>query len=164
MRRFFIAAALLTTAAPSMAGDAPFCVYSYGPPQCFYYSVDTCRSAARASNGMCAPNNQPQQSQTQFQQPPPAQIQQYRPQTSITDLMKHMQDAGDAGRREGMERREFEARMALIRAQTEAAQRASQPYQPYPEASSPRFLCTDLDGMRFTTSTPAVGCVVIPGE
>ncbi len=63
---------MLVVGSVAAAGDAPFCVYSGGGTQCFYYNVQSCQSAAQSLNGMCAPNNQSQRNspqQTQLQYP-----------------------------------------------------------------------------------------------
>lgn len=118
MSRLALLLALALPAAAYASGDAPFCVYSpTGFASCFYYSIDSCRSAAAALGGMCAPNNQgpaaPTSSATQAQA---------RPQTSVLEMMRSIQAAADAGRQRALEQQEFEARMAVLRAQQEQAQ------------------------------------------
>lgn len=80
--------------------------------------------------------------------------------------------AGDEGRRRGMEQRESEARMALLKAQTEAVQprpgSASQSDKPFDWADvaksmeaeqGTRAVIYSCDGRQ--TTYPAVGCMVI---
>lgn len=181
-----VAAALCLAAVPALAsGDGPFCVYSSGGlASCFYYTIDSCRMAAKSLNGMCAPNNT-----TQIQQAPqPQHRQPATPQPSIMGMMQSIQVQGDAGRQRGMEQREFEARMALMRAQQEqaqaeaaaaaqrtqsegdgvalwdavgqAAQNAAAPGQASTAGRS-LFRCPRGDGTAVITYVPEPGCIFL---
>ena len=114
---------LLGATLPAVAGsDAPYCVYGNAPPSCFYYTLTTCRYAARGSGGMCAPNNQSSNAET-------VRPRQTAPQqgTSVLELMKHVQESGEAGRRAGMEQRQNNQQtMQAQGAQADAALRFNQ--------------------------------------
>jgi hypothetical protein len=129
--KIIIGLAFFTISGVAFATGAPFCVFSSGPPQCFYYDVNSCRSAAASLNGMCAPNNQPQQSQ----QPSQITVLQQSPTTvPRANIYNNLMDGVEQARKgseERQQREEHEARMRLYEAQTNAAlantQRQAQP-------------------------------------
>lgn len=87
-KRLILGIAALLPVSAFANGTAPFCVYSSGDPQCYYYTTQSCQSAARSLNGMCGPNTQQQPSQAQ-----PVQ------QTSVMDIYKQSMGGIQASRR-----------------------------------------------------------------
>ena len=128
---------LLPLAAP--AQQAPFCVFSGAGSQCYYYNLQACQSAARTLQGMCAPN----QAQAPQRYGAPVQPVTVQPQQPLQycdgyiignyctpDPGKKVMEAYNQARKQKMEREEHEARMALIRAQTQAISAPAQQYAP----------------------------------
>lgn len=178
-----LTAALLFIAMPAWAnGQAPFCVYSNGPPQCFHYSVQSCQDAARAFNGMCGANPASQQPGGVVRPVSPVPAPRFDPMES----MRYIQQRGDEGMRLGMEQREHAARMRLLEAQIEAARQASEPSKtPAPNGwegvvsavkahrarrsiedwnarqRGDSFRCDDGSGGALYTARPKAGCVYL---
>lgn len=173
-------APLLAPVSANGSGSAPFCVYSSGPPQCFYYSYESCLSAAKTFNGMCAPNNSPQQGQAPQQ--PQLQVIQPLPQSSagnspgIYEMMRQntldAAAARDAGIKRRQEQEEHEARMALLRSQTTAVEQQSagqanamtwEDVAKSAEAHAGKryviYSCS-FNGQTTLTTIPKIGCVV----
>lgn len=146
----WIGVALLALAPPALAtGTAPLCVYSSGTPQCFYYSVDSCQSAARTLGGTCSPNTERGDKTRTGLAPAPAE--------TVTlqhpNILRTMQEGQERGARERRAQEEHAARLRLIEAQTAAI-----------SASEPTYIvtyaCKDGDGNTFTSRVPFVGCIV----
>lgn len=152
-----LAAALLAAAplAASADGDAPFCVYTGSLVQCYYYSVDACRSAAASFNGMCAPNNQPAQAQQPMQQQP--RVQPIQSPNLIGNIMQGY-ELGAQQRRAREEAEEHAARMELMQLQAQALRQQQ-------ESLSPPlyYLCPDPDdGSRYNRSeVDGLGCTPV---
>ncbi|MCI4567568.1 Rap1a/Tai family immunity protein [Lysobacter sp. CFH 32150] len=133
---------------------APFCVYSSGPPQCFYFDVQSCQTAARSLGGMCGPNNQA---------PAPAQIraQPVTPQIQHPDIAGSFQRGMAEGQRQRIEREEHQARMALLEAQAQAARSQTSEAIVPPTAQPERYVgvVSAPDDAR-TAKSLADGCAV----
>ncbi len=165
MNRKFGGLILSILAAPALAsGGAPFCVFSSGAAQCFYYDVQSCQRAAQTINGLCGANNTPA-SQPQLIQIQP--VQQQQPQVRITPMMgyDYAMRGVEEGRRRGMEQREAEARIALLEAQTEALQQqAIAPQNQAPittQEGTTLYRCPRNDGSLYYASVPQPGCVYL---
>lgn len=142
--KIMFAIPLLLLAQPAVAtGDAPFCIYSgAAPAQCFYYSVDSCQSAARTLGGMCSPN------QVQARQAPATTTDLHRP-----NILGALQEGQERGARERRAQEEHVARLRLLKAQAAA----TAPAEPAPVVT---YACQDGDDQTFTSRVPFVGCVV----
>jgi hypothetical protein len=151
-----IVAVALGLVSAAAHAEGKFCVVTNYGQNCYYYDANQCRAAAYQQGGMCVLNPD----------------QQVAPQTSISTIMDNISRAGEEGRRRGMEQREFEARMALLKAQTEAMQQATaqqqaMTQQPMTEAQvrqpvgTPLYRCANEDGSLFYTATPVAGCVFL---
>ena len=139
-----LATCLLAITIPAQAtGNAPFCVFRTGLQQCFYYSVESCQSAARTLGGMCSPN------QNQDKQPAAVQLQH-------PDFVGAMREGQERGARERRAQEEHAARLRLIEAQT-AAVGANARAEPAPTVT---YTCQGSDGKAFTSQLPIIGCVV----
>lgn len=170
MRSALLALALF--ASPALAQQAPFCVVSGAGSSCIHYSLQSCQSAARTFQGMCTANpnamGQPQY-RPMPQQPAAAPY----PQPSLN--LPNFSESWERGRQAGMQRRmaeqEHAARMALLKAQTEAAQRNAAPAKSswadvaiaatQVAQSVAVYACKDESGNWQETRSPQVGCVVI---
>lgn len=152
---------LMILAVPAMAsGNAPLCIYGNGPPQCFYYDAQSCQSAAQTFRGICGPNTVQEQSQ-----------QPSAPQLQTPDYMGSIMRAGAEGQRRGLEQREANARLELIRAQTEAVRESTRQQQMAAQVqantplntqtTTPLYRCPRDDGGLYYTATPYPGCVYL---
>lgn len=180
MKALALLVPLLAPVAANASGSAPFCVYSSGPPQCFYYSHQSCLSAAKTFNGMCAPNNNPQQGQAP-QQP---QLQGIQPLPQLNNgnspgiyemMRQNTLDAAaarDAAIKRRREQEEHEARMALLRSQTAAVEQQSagqanamtwEDVAKSAEAHADKryviYSCS-LNGQTTLSTIPKIGCIV----
>lgn len=119
MKRVIVIALWLLLPGAAIAQQAPFCVVSGAGQQCHYYVMQSCQSAARTFQGMCVANQQPA---TLPASPPPQPRQPYQSpgQLYMPDIGGSFADGVERGRRAKQEREEHEARMELLRAQTEA--------------------------------------------
>lgn len=149
-----ILALLSGPAAAQMA--APFCVYSSGPPQCFYFDVQSCQATARSLGGMCGPNNQA---------PAPARLrpQPVTPQIQHPDIAGSFQRGVQAGQEQRIREEEHRARMALMHAQ-EAALRVQQAPPIAPAPANEFFVCPDprVDGKTWLAMKDGPGCLRLP--
>ena len=132
---------------------APFCLISdTGNHSCFYHSLQGCQQASISLGGICASNGGGQN-----RQQPPASA--YVPRSSVLDGIRHVQEAGEAGRREGERRRESRLRAELIESQI-AREKAEAVRSALPQASggaSNLQKCMDSDGV------PLYSPVEVPG-
>lgn len=140
-------------AVPAAQASAPFCVVSqFGSQQCFYYSLDLCRGAARSSGGMCTANTKPART-PRPPSPPPVQRIPTPPASNILRDMSHVEQAAEMGR--------------ARREQREAAAPAADTFYDYGArqvspcpAAQVTYRCQAGTEVSFT-STPRVGCTVI---
>lgn len=158
----------------AQAQNAPFCLVSNtGQQQCFYYSLDACRSAARTLGGMCAAQiqQQPQVQIQPIQQQPTPQLQHYNP---AGEYWRNLSEAQQKAQQQRRDRERHEAEMRLIEAQTEQVQASTRLASQAPSAPeiAPQFdtgsrtftvlyRCPTSDGGVWYTATPAVDCVVV---
>jgi hypothetical protein len=147
-----LALLLLAPGAALSSGIAPFCVFSSGPPQCFYYDIQSCRGAARTFNGMCAPNPTPQTQIAPIQQQP---VQPIAPQIDRPNFMESFY----RGQQAGQEARMREEQIKLIKLQQEAA--AEQMHGSKGQREVVTYECRADDGTVWETYEAYVGCVVI---
>lgn len=49
---------LAIMAVSKLAYSAPFCVQTSYGKNCYYYDANSCKSAAKSSDGMCVPNDE----------------------------------------------------------------------------------------------------------
>lgn len=152
------AACLLLAASIASAQQAPFCLVSNdGLRQCFYYSLDACRQAAATLGGLCAASS----SGRNLSRPAaPAYVQQF----NLLDATRQVQEAGDAGRREGERRREARLRAELLEAQIERERAAvAAPVQGHQSpGTSTLYKCLGANGTVFYTGTRTDdGCVAV---
>lgn len=141
MKRSMVVAGLLLCSGSAFA-DGPFCVFGSGPPQCFYYDVQSCRNAASfLPNAMCGAN--PQVSQ----QPSRATVQPIY-QNIGSNMFRTYTEGVDARSRQD----ESALRQQLLRQQIAANARS--------ESTFVAYRCPTANGDTVQTLTPAVGCVV----
>lgn len=154
-----IAASLLPL--PSIAQSAPFCaVGSTGTRNCFYYNADSCQVAARSLGGFCTSNPEYGQSNTLISpQINPRPIQQSQPCKGFqfgSGVCSNPMDAFNEAQGRKREAQEHEARMELLRAQTQAA-RAGGVNSGRP-STLPIYLCRVPDRLYYSDSNEG-GCV-----
>lgn len=106
MRRFLLPILMIVSPAALAGGNAPLCVFSGATgAQCTYYDMQSCQSAARTFQGMCAPNQQAQQ-QTQPAPATPAFDRTPLPTLELPNLYETWSRAREDGsRRAEQERR-----------------------------------------------------------
>lgn len=120
-------AAALAALMPLRAGAqqaAPFClVNNFGQAQCFYWSLDACRSAAGTLGGMCSANP------ANAQQQPQQRAYDVAAAARLPNYAESMQQGYEAGARMRQQREareqqqaEHEARMRLLEAQIAATE------------------------------------------
>jgi hypothetical protein len=104
-------------------------------------------------------------------------------QQSVLGAMQYIQQQGEEGRRRGMEQQEFEAQMAVLRAQQDAAQASQQAVETQQMAVAEGvaawgavaedaqaantasgqaiYRCERSDGTAIYTSAPEPGCIYL---
>lgn len=173
MKRAAIGLALSLISCSALANQ--FCAVTSGGANCIFVSLDACYQAIRGmGGGQCVVNPQvlPQPiAPTPI--PSPAPVRAWEPpQQRSASFSEAWERGGEAGRRQRQEREEHEARMALLKAQTEAAQLqtapTSSPKKPFDwdgltksveAAQGRRAVVYSCEGQQ--TTYPSVGCVVI---
>lgn len=149
--------ALLFVPTLAFAQGAPFCVASGAGTQCMYYDLGSCQSAARTFQGMCVANQQqpaPQLApQPRVEYNPPV-----APVMRSPNIMGGFMAGAAAGQAARQSREEYEARMALLQAQTAAAGAQAPAPQRFFDVT---FLCDDGNGGVKKTHAPELGCIVV---
>lgn len=142
MGRTLLTVGLLLLAGPGAAQgvrSAPFCLVSNtGQASCYYYTLDSCRSAQASLGGMCA-------AAAPETPPPPRPASRWQmPAQALPDTASSMQRAYDLGRRQS----------------APPPARSAQPSSGY----RVNYACRAADGTTYTSQIPILGCMVVSIE
>lgn len=138
----FAIALAATSHVARASGNAPFCVVTSYGENCWYYDANQCADQATRQRGMCLHKGQAQQ----------------QPANNPLDISGSYQQGYSFGQQMRLQREEHEAKMALYKAQAEAANP-----QPAAVTAPVVYRCPGAgeDGKDLFTAAPQVGCVVV---